>query len=179
MARDDLPKVEKEALARLDEVRALVENARSMPMSSSAVVNRSELVDLLDGLAAALDAAFRESTQVVATRDDVVGEGRATADLIVRDAENERDRLVSDTEVFRLAQREAERLVHDAKTESDELRAETDAYVDGKLATFEITLERTLEAVKRGRDRLSGTTAMSSLTPEEADKLVLPEHLQD
>ena len=162
---------------QLAKIRELVENARSMPMSSSAVVNRSEILGLLDELSATLDHAFRESREVVADRHGVVEEGRKQADLIIHEAEIERDRLVSDTEVFRMAQSRAETLLAEVKAESDALRAEADEYVDGKLANFEITLERTLEAVKRGRERLSGTV-LDSLTPEEADKIVLPEHLE-
>jgi cell division septum initiation protein DivIVA len=143
------------------------------------VVNRAEILAMLDELHETIGTAFQESNQVVAQRDGVVDEGRKQADLIIHEATNERDRLVSDTEVFRLAQHQAETMLHDAKTESEALRAETDEYVDTKLANFEITLERTLEAVKRGRDRLSGATAMSGLTPEEADKIVLPDHLED
>ena len=163
--------------AQLSAIRDLIENARSMPMSSSAVVNRSEVLALLDDLQATMDRAFRESQEVMADREGVVHEGRKQADLIVHEAENERDRLVSDTEVFRMAQHRADEVLAAAATESEALRAEADEYVDGKLANFEITLERTLEAVKRGRERLSGTV-LDSLTPEEADKIVLPEHLE-
>ncbi len=164
--------------AKLAALRAAIEGARSMPMSSSAVVDRSKLVGLLDELQAAVDQALVESQKVVADREGLVGEARSRAELIIHEAENERDRLLSDTDVFRLAQHQAERMLNEAKVESEELRAETDDYVDAKLANFEITLERTLEAVKRGRDRLSGTTVMDSLTPEEADKIVLPKHLE-
>jgi cell division septum initiation protein DivIVA len=164
--------------AKLAEIREAVETARSMPMSSSAVVNRAEILGMLDELQDTIGQALSESNKVVAEREGVVDEGRKEADLIIHEAKNERDRLVSDTEVFRLAQYQAERLVNDAKTEGEALRAETDEYVDTKLANFEISLERTLEAVRRGRDRLSGTTTMHGLTPEEADKIVLPDHLE-
>ena len=164
---------------KLAEIRAAVEAARAMPMSSSAVVNRAELLGMLDDLSAAIDAAFAESAQVVAQREGVVDEGRKQADLIVHEAEIERDRLVSDTEVYRLAQHQAEKLLQETQAETEALRADTDEYVDAKLANFEITLERTLDALNRGRERLSGTTVLHSLTPEEADKIELPEHLED
>jgi hypothetical protein len=67
-------------------------------------------------------------------------------------------------------------MLTEAKTEAEALRAETDEYVDAKLANFEITLERTLEAVRRGRQRLTGGV-FGTLTPEEADKIILPDHL--
>jgi cell division septum initiation protein DivIVA len=165
--------------AKLAELRRVVEQARSMPMSASAVVNRSELLDMIDEVTGALEAAFTESQRVVADRDSVVDEGRKEAERIVSDAHNERERIISDTDVYRVAKREADHIVEQARAEADELRKETDDYVDAKLANFEITLERTTEAVKRGRERLAGRSAFDDLTSDEVDKIKLPEHLEN
>ncbi len=163
---------------KLAQMRRALEEARSMPMSASAVVNRAEMLALVDELSAALDSALSESHRVVAERDGVVEEGRKEAATIVEDARNEREHIVSDTEVFRVAKREADQLLDRARAESEELRQETDHYVDAKLANFEITLERTMDAVKRGRERLAGRSVLDSLTDDEVDKIKLPEHLE-
>ncbi len=164
--------------AKLSEIRRVVEQARSMPMSASAVVNRAEMLELLDELGTEMDAALSEADKIRRERDDVVDDGRREAEHIIADARNERDHLVSDTEVFRLAQRRADEVVAEARNEADGLRKETDDYVDGKLANFEITLERTIEAVRRGRERLAGRSALDSLTEDEVDRIKLPEHLE-
>jgi cell division septum initiation protein DivIVA len=170
-------KVNVDVRAKLAEIRQVVEQARSMPMSASAVVNRQEVLDLINELEQGIDVAFDDADKVLRQRDEVVDEGRKQAEQIVAEARNEQDRLVSDTEVFRLAQRRAEELLAEARSDAEGLRAETDDYVDGNLATFEITLERTIEAVRRGRERLAGRSALDSLTEAEADKIRLPEHL--
>lgn len=164
---------------KLAELRQLVEQARSMPMSASAVVNRGELLELIDQLSSALETAFTESQRVVSEREDVVEEGRRAAEQIVADARNEREKIISDTDVYRVAKREADQIVEQARAEADALRKETDDYVDAKLANFEITLERTTEAVKRGRERLAGRSAFDDLTSDEVDKIKLPEHLEN
>jgi len=164
---------------KLAELRRAVEQARSMPMSASAVVNRGEVLALIDEVSGAVDSAFTDLHRVVADKDAVVDEGRQEAERIVRDAHNEREKIISDTDVFRVAKREAEHLLEAARQEADELRKETDDYVDAKLANFEITLERTTEAVKRGRERLAGRTAFDGLTSDEVDKIKLPEHLEN
>jgi vacuolar-type H+-ATPase subunit H len=164
--------------AKLAEIRKTVEDARSMPMSASAVVNRADVLALLDELTDALTAAFTDAQKLMSDRDSLVDEGRSEAAHIVEDARNERERIVSDTEVFRVAKRQADEVLEHASTESEELRKEIDDYVDGKLATFEITLERTMEAVKRGRDRLAGRSAFDALSEDEVDKIKLPEHLE-
>ena len=164
--------------ARLAELRQAVEGARSMPMSASVVINRSEVLELVDGLEKALDAALVEARAVLADRDAVVDEGRRQAGELLAEARSEREAIVSDTEVYRVAKREADALLDQARAEAEALRRETDEYVDAKLANFEITLERTTEAVKRGRERLAGRTHLDALTEDEADKIRLPEHLE-
>ena len=164
--------------AKLAELRQVVEDARSMPMSASAVVNRGELLELIDGLRDALDQAFVDSQRVIAERQAVVEEGHREAERIVADAHNERERIISDTDVYRVAKRQADDVLAKAHSEADELRQETDQYVDAKLANFEITLERTMEAVKRGRERLAGRSAFDGITTDEADLIKLPEHLE-
>ena len=149
-----------------------------MPMSASAVVNRAEMLEMLDDLASEMDHAFSAADRLQRQRDEVIAEGQREAERIIADARNERDHLVSDTEVFRIAQRRADEVVAEARHDADGLRKETDDYVDEKLATFEITLERTIEAVKRGRERLAGRSALDSLTEDEVDRIKLPEHLE-
>jgi cell division septum initiation protein DivIVA len=137
-----------------DELVALVEGARSMPMSSSCVVNRAEVLGLLDELRAQLPEEIDQAEEVLRRREAVVESGRDEAAQIVAEAHEERMRLVSQTEVYAQAQHEASRIRAEAEEETRRRRDETDAYVDGKLATFEISLNKTLSAVIRGRERL-------------------------
>jgi cell division septum initiation protein DivIVA len=164
---------------KLAELRRVVEQARSMPMSASAVVNRGEVLELIDQLTGAVERAFTDSQQVLADRESVVDEGRRAAEQIVAEAHSEREKIISDTDVYRVAKREADQIVEKARSEAEALRKETDDYVDAKLANFEITLERTTEAVKRGRERLAGRSAFDDLTSDEVDKIKLPEHLEN
>ncbi len=149
-----------------------------MPMSASVVMNRPELLEMLAELERAMDDAFDHADKVQRQRDEIVADGRREAEHILADGRNERDRLVSDTEVFRLAQVRADELLEEARADAGELRKETDDYVDGRLANFEITLERTMEAVRRGRERLAGRSELDSFTEDEIDAIKLPDHLE-
>ncbi len=149
-----------------------------MPMSSSAVVNRAQLLALLDELEEARAGEDTEASRVLAARDHIVADARQEAEQIRHEARLEQGRLVSDTEVYRLAQRRAEEAAAAARSEAEELRREADEYVDGRLAGLEITLERTLETVKRGRERLAGRSELDALG-EDDDEDELPRHLRD
>lgn len=151
------------------ELRAAIESARSMPMSSSALIGRAETLEQIDAIAAALPEAFAQSDQVFEQRERLVADAQAKADRIIVEATNERDRLVSDSEVYRVAKHEADEERRIAEEECEQLRHETDEYVDGRLANLEITLTKTLEAVTRGRDRLQGRSELDRLEELHAD----------
>ena len=163
--------------ACLRELREAVEQARSMPMSASVVVNKSELGDLVDRLEAAVHDALASATTVVGDRDAVVAKGQEEADEIIRRAHAERDKLVSDTDVYRLGTERADEITAEARREADALRVEADDYVESTLANFELSLERTLETVRRGRARLSGGHTHGLGDDSDVDSLPLPEHL--
>lgn len=152
---------------KLDALAEQIEQARSMPMSASAIVNRAELLALVDDIRAALPEALAEAQQVLLRRESFVNEGRIEADRIIDAAYVEQGRLVSESEVQRQAQIEAERIIHEAETAAARTQREVDDYVDARLANFEVVLQKTLATVSRGRAKLSGAHEKDEL-PESA-----------
>jgi hypothetical protein len=142
--------------ARLQRLRNAVDEARSVPMSASVMINRTDFHDLLDALEKAINDTLSEATEVVGDRDAVLALGTTQAEEIVRAAESERERLMSDTDVFRLAESRAAEIIDAAQRAAYELQAETDQYVEEKLANFELTLDRTIDVLRDGRARHSG-----------------------
>lgn len=161
---------------KLDEIVAIVESARAMPMSASCVVNRADLLGQLDELKELLPGEFRQARYLLQDRDEVVAEGRREAERIIEDAEQERLRLIEETDIVRDARLEANRLIGAARDEAAGMRREVDDYVDTKLANFEVVLTRTLGAVERGRDKLRGRRESDELDDlDDADMDPLPD----
>ena len=163
---------------KLDELTAVVEGARSMPMSASCVVNRGEVLALLEELRGLLPEEFRHAQMLLADRESVVDEGRREAQRLLGRAEEERLTLTSQTEVVREARAEAERIRADALAAAGTMRTEADDYVDTKLANFEVVLDKTLAAVHRGREKLSGRSPRVDLSGESDDPAI-PHHPLD
>ena len=141
---------------KLDEIAATVSSARSMPMSASCVVNRAELLALLDEVSAALPDSLSQAEELLGGREQMVQEARAEAQRIIESAHAERGSMVSDTQIARQSQDEAERILTEARREAEEIRVEADDYVDSKLANFEVVLTKTIGSVDRGREKLLG-----------------------
>jgi cell division septum initiation protein DivIVA len=144
---------------RLDALRAAVDKARSVPMSASVMINRSEFLELLTELEIAIDGTLSHATEVVGDRDAVLAEGHSEAEEILRAAEMQRDDMLSDTDIFRLGKLRAEEVTARAEQEAAALRGETEAWVEAKLANFEDTLARTVASVRTGLAQLTGPDA--------------------
>ncbi|WP_406173821.1 cell division initiation protein [Streptomyces sp. NBC_00996] len=142
---------------KLDEIVSTVGSARSMPMSASCVVNRAELLSMLEEVRQALPGSLAQAEELIGGREEMVEQARQEAERIIQSAHAERGSLISDTEVARRSQNEADRILDDARKEAEEIRAEADDYVDSKLANFEVVLTKTLGSVGRGREKLLGT----------------------
>ncbi|MFE7951612.1 ATP synthase F0 subunit B [Streptomyces sp. NPDC057426] len=141
---------------KLDEIVSAIANARSMPMSASCVVNRAELLAMLEEVREALPGSLAQAQELLGGREQMVEHARQEAERIIEAAHAERGSLISDTQVARQSQDEADRILSEARREAEEIRAEADDYVDSKLANFEVVLNKTIGSVDRGREKLLG-----------------------
>ncbi|AOR31878.1 cell division initiation protein [Streptomyces fodineus] len=142
---------------KLDEIVSAVAGARAMPMSASCVINRAELLAMLEEVRLALPGSLAQAQELIGDRQQMVEQARLEADRIISNAHAERGSLISDTEIARRSQAEADRILAEARKEAEEIRADADDYVDSKLANFEVVLTKTLGSVGRGREKLLGT----------------------
>lgn len=164
---------------KLDEIAATVSGARSMPMSASCVVNRAELLAMLDEVSAALPDSLSQAKELLGGREQMVEEARAEARRIIESAHAERGSLVSDTQIARQSKDEAERILAEARREADEIRAEADDYVDSKLANFEVVLTKTIGSVDRGREKLLGRDPYADDDAQGSPETDAPERSTD
>lgn len=71
-------------------------------------------------------------------------------------AREEVAQMVEQTSIVQIARDEARKILDDARETADIEKAEVEEYIDGRLATLEVILNKTMDAVSRGRDRLAG-----------------------
>ncbi|MFP5218644.1 MAG: hypothetical protein ACLGIG_02745 [Actinomycetes bacterium] len=149
--------------ALLDRLERTVRDARSMPMSATCLVNRSDVLRMVEDLRRALPQALDRAAEVLGDKEGVVAEGRSQAERLREQAESQRKSMLSRTEVHRAAKEEARRIIQEAEQQAEAMRLEVEEYVDAKLANFEVVLSKTLGAVQRGRARLHGESELDAL----------------
>jgi hypothetical protein len=181
--------------ARIQQLEELVMEAKSMPLSASVLVNREEVLELIQEMRAALPEEIKQARWVVKDREQLLTKARKDAEGLIQQALEEQNRLVQQEEVVKQSYREAEKILSEARDQARQIRLEAEDYMDQKLAAFEATLtrtqehiaqireaqeaqlgkiqeqlSRTLQQVERGRERLRGTSlAEEHLSPEEGE----------
>jgi vacuolar-type H+-ATPase subunit H len=162
-------------LDRIDQIIALMEGARSAPMSrSNCVIDRGEMINLLDELRSELPSELRRATALLEERDKIIDAGRREAERIIAEAEAEHTRLVSINEIVVSAEHEASRTLGEARSETQRLRDEVDDYVDTALANFEQFLTRSLASIERGRDKMHALREIGSFSSGHQEERPLP-----
>ncbi len=154
-------------LDRIDEIIAMVEQARSVPMSrTNFMFDRGEMIAILDELRAELPGDLRRAAALLEERDKIIDAGKREADRIISEGEAEHARLVSVNEITVSAEHEGARIV----AEAQRLRDEVDDYVDTALANFEQFLTRALASIERGRDKMHALREIGTFSGEESER---------
>lgn len=172
VARDETPlaipigqmSVLEDLVRQLEEI---VRSARNVPLSSSAMIDRKDALGLIEMLQRSIPEEIARARAVIRDRDELLDRARQQAERLIERAKAEREQLLSKTEIVQAASREADRMVTEAETVARRIKAEAEEYVEGKLATFEVVLQKTLAAVERGRARLAGRLEADQLSTED------------
>jgi cell division septum initiation protein DivIVA len=143
---------------------AIVEEARSVPLSASCVINRSEMLKLLDQIKASFPNDLAKAIAIQRDKESIIEDAHSQSDAIMQQARDEVSRLVEQTTIVSSARKEATRILAEAKAYSDRDREEIEEYIDSRLANLEVILNKTLDVISKGRDQLSGVEAKHVLS---------------
>ena len=159
-----------DSIEKLTTAIAMVEEARGVPLSASCVLHRGEILEILDGARAALPNDLDAARKIIASRDSLIEEGRTSAEALIASAREEVSRMIEQTAIVSAAREEAQHILDDAHLEADAEREEVEKYIDSRLATLEVILNKTSDAVARGRERLAGVGDKDVLSQLANDK---------
>ena len=159
-----------DSVEKLNTAITLVEEARGVPLSASCVVHRSEILEILDSARESLPHDLFQAEEILTQKEALIEEGRSSSELMIASAREEVARMIEQTAIVQAARDEAKRILDDARSQAADERAEVESYIDGRLATLEVILNKTLDAVARGRERLDGANDKDVLSQLADDK---------
>ena len=133
----------------------IIASAPTMPLSSSPRIDRDEIIELLEEALSRLPDELRQARWMLKERQEFVTKTRREADEILEAARVRAERMVQRTEVVRAAEQCARQVMETAETDSRRLQHETEDFLDQRLGSFEILLDKLAKTVATGRNRLS------------------------
>jgi hypothetical protein len=148
----------------------LIGGARPMPLSASVMINRDEVLELLEEAIARLPEELRSARWLLKEREEFLAKVQREGDDILDAARARAERMVQRTEVVKAAEQRARSIVEAAEASARRMRHEVEDFCDQKLAQFEIVLERTTKMVQAGRAKLQATPLSPSELGEEPDE---------
>ena len=145
-----------DVLVLIDKLDDIIHNARSVPLTDSVMIDREEIYDILDQMRSTIPEEIKQARWIVKERQEMLSEAKQEADRILGEAQDRAERLASDTEVVRLAEKNAQQIMEDARDREREVRLGAEDYADEVLGNLETNLDKFIAAVRRGRERLPG-----------------------
>ena len=133
----------------------IVATAPTMPLSSSPRIDRDEIIELLEESLNRMPEELRRARWMLKERREFVEKTRREADELLEAARVRAERMVQRTEVVRAAEQRARQVMETADADSRRLKHETEDFLDQRLGSFEILLDKLSRTVHTGRQRLS------------------------
>ena len=167
----------------MNELEDALEKGFPLLGPSLVIVKKDTVVNILDKLYAALPDEIKEARALLRRKDELQYEAQQRAEKVVADAQAEANRLLSESDLLRAVQREAEKIKEQVIAECDEIKRKSyedaealrnqaidealrtkdgaSVYAEQVLASLEQNLNQLHEVVKNGQLQLERRRAES------------------
>jgi hypothetical protein len=133
----------------------IIATAPNMPLSSTPRIDRDEIIELLEEALHRLPDELRQARWMLKERDEFIQRTRREAEEVIEAAKVQAERFVQRSEVVRAAEQRARQIAEAAEDHSRRTKLETEDFLDQRLASFEILLDKLSKTVATGRRRLA------------------------
>ena len=150
----------------LDELEAIVQDASGVPMRKGrAVVDRSDLLVMLDELRGSLPPELAEAEEIRRECGAIVAAAEEEAERVIEEASHRADALVPDTELYRRAERRAGEILDAAERYAEEVADGSEEYRDRVMGQLENWFQDSIISVGESRQELSGVPVSRPAPP--------------
>ncbi len=154
----------------IDMLYEKIEDAKSPALKPNmSMVDRDEVLDLLDELRAQLPVEIKRAQELLAAREKFVEDAKRDVDRMMRQAELEAKAKVSESEVMAAAKERARQVITHAQDRTRQMYQVTNSYTEDALARTEEAIQMALDEVKQSRVRFRSASAAKM--QEQRDKL--------
>jgi len=132
----------------------MVQDARALPLGADkCIVERDKVLDMLDEIIAQLPVELKQARTIVESRNELIGQARREAEALIRQAQEQADRLVEEEAIYQEAKRQCQEMVLQTQNRMAELRKASNDYMDDALRRTEEAIAASLEDVRDTRTK--------------------------
>ena len=146
-----------EVLEIIDMLDDVVEKSMAIPFAGRAVVDREELLDLIQEIRLNLPGDLKQAKWVKEERQRILDEANKEAESIMKNAEEKMASMIDDHEITQKAYAQANQIIAAAQNNARELRLGTRQYADDVMASLEAHIAKVAETVHENRRELNET----------------------
>ena len=132
----------------------MIQDAKSLPLGADkCILERDRALDLLDEIIAQLPAELKQSRTIVESRNELIGQARREAEVIIRQAQEKAARMVQEESIYQEAKRQCQEMILQTQGRLAELRQASNAYMDDALQRTEEAMAQALAEVRDTRTK--------------------------
>lgn len=157
-------------IAALDQIEDLVEIARALPMSASVLVNKAEVLDLLEQARQALPDDLVAADAIVADADAVMGRADTAAETTIQEANARAQDIVEQ------AREKADELGQRAREDAEQVRERASAEAEHMITSARSQAEKIVEQARAQAEEMIDQENVSIQARERAEDIVRSAH---
>ena len=157
----------------IDMLYERIEDAKSPALKPNmSMVDRDELLDLLDEIRAQFPMELAEAKKLIAARTEYIASAKREGELIRKQAEEKARQMVSEDELLAQTKQKANELMRTAEERSRDLRKAANDYCEDALRRTEEAVAEAYDEIKKSRARfraLAGGGAPAGRQPYDVE----------
>ena len=153
----------------------MVQDARAVPLAADkCILERDKVLDMLDEIIAQMPVELKQARTIVESRNELIGQARREAEILVRQATEKAEKMVTEEAIYQETRRQCQEMVEKTQSRMAELRRVSNDYMDDALRRTEEAIALSLEDVRDTRSKFKALVeaqekraAMSAQVVEE------------
>lgn len=138
----------------LDSLQFEIENAANVPLTNKVMIDKDEILDIIDDLRAAVPNEIEEARQIKESENRIKTKAAQEARSILDQANEHKAKLMDTNVITQNAYDEAEAIIKDAQVEANRLRIKSIEYVSGLLSKAQEDLKGIIGVMDNNKNEL-------------------------
>ena len=140
-----------DALELLDELEDIIDKGASVPFSGRCLLERDELLDVLQELKLKLPEDLKQAKWIKEERQRILQEAQAEADEIIKTVEKKAVSMVDENEITRQAYEQAAVVENETRNNIAQMKSDFNQYVNDMLNELENHLDVLVKKVQEDK----------------------------